>query len=94
MKKHPWRDSAVEKSSPSALESQIIMANKSTLERMPMELRQQLLRSLPDLMSLRSTILTCQSFYQAFINAQVFITTSIVTNQVDSDVLPEAVAAV
>ena len=70
------------------------MADKSALELMPVELRQQLLRSLPDLMSLRSTVLTCSSFYQTFTNAEVFITTSVITNQVHSDVLPEAVAAV
>ena len=69
------------------------MACKPAVERMPVELRQQLLGSLPELMSLRSTVLTCSSFYQAFINAEVLITTSVLKNQVDLEVLPEAVTA-
>ena len=69
------------------------MACKSALERMPVEIRQQLLGLLPDLMSLRSAILTCSSFHQAFISAEVLLTTSVLKNQVDLEVLPEAVAA-
>ena len=69
------------------------MACKSTLERMPVELKQKLLGFLPDLMSLRSTALTCSSFYQSFISAELLVTTSVLKNQVDLEVLPEAVAA-
>ena len=66
------------------------MACKSALECMPVELMQQLLGFLPDLMSLK---LTCSSIHKAFISAEHLITASVLKNQVDPEVLPEAVAA-
>ena len=69
------------------------MPCKSALECMPVELMQQLLGFLPDLMSLKSTVLTCSSIHKAFISAEHLITTSVLKNQVDPEVLPEAVAA-
>ncbi|KAF7507194.1 hypothetical protein GJ744_010876 [Endocarpon pusillum] len=45
-------------------------------------------------MSLRSTVLICSLFYQAFISAEVLITTRVLKNQVDLEVLPEAIAVV
>ena len=68
------------------------MACKSAMERMPVELRQELLGFLPDLISLRSAVLTCSSFYEAFISAEVLVTTRVLGNQVDLEVLPEALA--
>lgn len=68
------------------------MAPKSALEVMPVESRQEILRFLPDIMSLRSTVLTCSSFHQAFISAEVSIKTSVLENEVQ-EVLAEAVAA-
>ena len=69
------------------------MASKVRLESLPSEIIQHLLCFIPDVTSLWSTILTCSSLYNAFINAEALITSHVVKNFIDVDVLPEAVAA-
>ncbi len=69
------------------------MAVISIIEKFPVELRQGLLAALSDVSSLRSAVLSCSSLYHAFLGAEELITTQVVENQLGSDVLPEAVAA-
>ena len=69
------------------------MAVISTIEKFPLELKQALLSALSDISSLRSAALSCSSLYHAFLSAEELITTQVVKNHIDADVLPEAVAA-
>jgi hypothetical protein len=69
------------------------MAVVSMIERLPLELKQDLLAALADLASLRSAALSCPSMYHAFVNAEKLITNQVVNNQIDAAVLPEAVGA-
>jgi hypothetical protein len=69
------------------------MAVTSIIEEFPLELKQALLSALSDVSSLRSAALSCLSLYHAFLNAEELITTQVVKNQLDADVLPEAVTA-
>lgn len=69
------------------------MASPNPLESLPLELKQELLCALPDILSLRSTILSCYSFYNAFIATERLITTRVLKNQLNAEILPEAVAA-
>ena len=70
------------------------MASRSPIEDLPSELVQHILDLLPDVKSLLSTILTCSSVYNAFTGDEVQITSQVVKNRMDVEVLPEAVAAV
>ena len=63
------------------------------IEDFPLELKQALLSALSDVSSLRSAALCCSSLYHAFLSAEELITTQVVKNQIDADVLPEAVIA-
>jgi hypothetical protein len=63
------------------------------LEKLPLELKQDLLSALADVASLRSAALSCPSMYRAFMNAEELITSQVVENQIDADVLPEALVA-
>lgn len=65
----------------------------SMTEKFPLELKQALLSSLSDVYSLRSAALCCSSFYHAFLDAEQLITTQVVKNQLDAEVLSEAVIA-
>ncbi len=65
----------------------------SMMERFPLELKQALLSSLLDVYSLRSAALCCSSFYHAFLSAEELITTQVVKNQLDAEVISEAVIA-
>jgi hypothetical protein len=69
-----------------------IMATRPPLQRLPMELKQMILSALSDLSTLKSTVLTCSSFYSAFTIAEVSITTQVLTNQLGIDMLPEVAA--
>ena len=69
------------------------MPPKSALERISIELKQQILCDLSDITSLRSAILTCSSLYHAFVDAKVLITTHVVASHIGPEVLPEAIAA-
>lgn len=69
------------------------MAVISTIEKFPVELKQALLSALSDVPTLRSAARSCSSFYHAFLSAEELITTQVVKNHIDADVLPEAVVA-
>ena len=63
-------------------------ATGSTLNEFPVELKQKLLSSAPDILSLRSMALSCSSLYYAVLDAETMITTQVVNCQFES--LPEA----
>jgi hypothetical protein len=63
------------------------------IQRLPTELKQCLLSAMSDIPTLRSMALSCSSYCYAFSNAETLITAQVMRNQMDVDVLPEAVAA-
>lgn len=63
------------------------------IERLPVELVCMVLSALPDVMSLQAAVLSCPLFYTAFLPSETSITTSVLLNQVDIRVLPDAIAA-
>ncbi|KAK7967580.1 uncharacterized protein PG986_001857 [Apiospora aurea] len=65
----------------------------STLEGLPVELVRLVLAGLPDVASLRATVLSCPIFYGAFQEAEAAIVKQVLLNQMDASVLPEAMAA-
>ncbi|KAF2276994.1 uncharacterized protein EI97DRAFT_305534 [Westerdykella ornata] len=58
--------------------------------KLSVELKQMILSNLPDVLSLRSAALSCRALYDALLSAETIITTRVLLNQVDFDVLPEA----
>ena len=66
---------------------------RSWLEQLPLEAKQAILSSLTDIASLKATALTCSSFYYALKNAEQLIITEVLFNEIDIDVLPEAIVA-
>ena len=69
------------------------MAPNSRFEQLPVETKQAIFSSLTDIASLRAAVLTCSSLYHAFKNAEDLITASVMLNEIDIDVLPEAFIA-
>ena len=69
------------------------MVTRSSLEGLPPELVQQILSLLPDASSLLSAVRASSSLYNAFIGAELLITSQVVRNLINVDVLPEAAAA-
>ena len=69
------------------------MASLSQLELLPPEPIEHILGLLPDVTSLLSSILTCSSLYRVFIRMEVPITSKVVRNHINEEVLPEAVAS-
>ena len=65
----------------------------SLIEQLPVDLIQRVLCSLPNLSSLKNAALCCAAIFRAFKGAESIITTRISTNQISSDVLPEAIVA-
>ena len=63
------------------------------LELLPIEVKQAIMSTLPDVRSLKSITLTSSSLCQAFTGAKVLITSRVLLNKVEFDVLPEAAAA-
>ncbi|KAK8136767.1 hypothetical protein PG984_004707 [Apiospora sp. TS-2023a] len=63
------------------------------VEGLSVELVRLVLSALPDVASLRATILSCPLFYSAFLEAEGAITTRVLLGQIDASVLPEAIAA-
>ncbi|KAI1082677.1 hypothetical protein F5B20DRAFT_577757 [Whalleya microplaca] len=61
------------------------------MERLPPEITQRIL-SLVDLDSLTAAKLSCRSIHDAFTGAEKVITTEILRRQIDSSILPEAIA--
>ena len=68
------------------------MALLSRLELLPPELIQHILGLPPVATSLLSSILTCSPLYKAFIKVEVPVTSKVVRNVINKEVLPEAVA--
>ena len=66
---------------------------KSALEVLPIEVKQAIMSTLPDVWSLKSIALTSSPLYRAFTGAEVVITSRVLLNEVELDVLPEAAAA-
>jgi hypothetical protein len=66
---------------------------KSALEVLPIEVKQAIMSTLPDVWSLKSIALTSSPLYRAFTGAEVLITSRVLLNEVELDVLPEAAAA-
>ncbi|KAK8034858.1 hypothetical protein PG993_009853 [Apiospora rasikravindrae] len=64
----------------------------SPLEGLSVELVRLVLSALPDVASLRATVLSCPLFYRAFLKAEAAIATQVLLNQIDASVLPEAMA--
>jgi hypothetical protein len=62
------------------------------LHSLPLEVWQAIMCTLPDVNSLRSMAITCSSFYQIFTTAETVITARVLRNEMQFDVLPEAVA--
>ncbi|KAI9739807.1 MAG: hypothetical protein M1834_006528 [Cirrosporium novae-zelandiae] len=60
---------------------------KSTLDILPMEVRQAIMSALSDVRSLISMVLACSAFYQAFNDAQLLITSRVLLNETLSDAL-------
>ena len=69
------------------------MASSSLLENLTLELLQYIVGLLPDPSSLCSAILASSTMYNAFIQVEVPVTSQVVRNLIDVDVLPEAAAA-
>ncbi|KAI1307128.1 hypothetical protein F5Y03DRAFT_126745 [Xylaria venustula] len=65
----------------------------SPVEKLPVELLQEVLECLPDVPSLYAAILSCSSFHSAFIGAECAISTAVLFNQIKVEVLPEAMIA-
>lgn len=63
------------------------------IEGLPVELVRMVLSALPDVISLQAAALSCPLFYTAFLEAEKSITTHVLLNHVDANVLPEAIAA-
>ena len=68
-------------------------STRSRLEQLPLEAKQSILSSLTNIASLKATALTCSSLYQAFKSAEELIITEVFLNEIDIDVLPEAIIA-
>ncbi|KAF2789047.1 hypothetical protein K505DRAFT_365959 [Melanomma pulvis-pyrius CBS 109.77] len=60
------------------------------IQNLSVELQQVILSNIPDVLSLRSAALSCRVLYNALLSAETIITTRVLLNQVDFDVLPEA----
>jgi hypothetical protein len=65
----------------------------SPIEGLPVELLRIVLSALPDVTLLQAASLSCPLFYTAFLEAETSSTTHVLLNQVDVNVLPEAMAA-
>ncbi|KAF2762333.1 hypothetical protein EJ05DRAFT_497187 [Pseudovirgaria hyperparasitica] len=61
----------------------------SPFEKLPVEVLQIILSNLPDVLSLRSSMLVCRRFLAAVRGAEILTTTTVLFKQMD-DVLPEA----
>jgi hypothetical protein len=62
----------------------------SPIENLSVELKQTILSSIPDVLSLRSAALSCPALYHPLLSAETIITTRVLLNEVGFDVLSEA----
>lgn len=65
---------------------------KARLDRLPVELVQEILAALPDVESLVSAVLTGPCLYLSFLGAECYITKEVLLRQIDPDLLHDAVA--
>ncbi|KAI8948488.1 hypothetical protein F4801DRAFT_556711 [Xylaria longipes] len=65
----------------------------SPIKELPVELLRMILGVLPDVPSLHAAVLSCSMFYRAFLEAETSITTQVLLNQIDVDVVAEATIA-
>ena len=70
-----------------------VLPGRCPLEQLPAELQQMILSALPDVQSLQAAILCCSTIHAAFISAEASVTSRVLLNEIDSDVIPEAFAA-
>jgi hypothetical protein len=77
---------------PKSISSEIAMSTPR-FQTLPAEVKQAILSAIPDIPSLISAALTCSPLYHTFKDAESLITTSVLLNQIDKDVLPEAILA-
>lgn len=68
------------------------MASRSSFEKLPLELIQTIMCTLPDVSSLKSLVSSRSFFYHTFKARETQITTRVLMNELHHDVLPEAVA--
>ncbi|KAI0112211.1 hypothetical protein GGR51DRAFT_568997 [Nemania sp. FL0031] len=61
------------------------------INRLPPEIAFKILSALPDIRSLQAVVLSCRTFYSAFSGIKDSIANNVLLNQVDIDVLPEAI---
>lgn len=78
--------------SPPVMDSQALPA-PCPLEQLPAELQQMILSVLPDIQSLQAAILCCSTIHAAFTSAEASVTSMVLLNELDSDVMPEAFVA-
>lgn len=64
----------------------------SLIEGLSVELVRMILSALPDVKSLQTAVSSCPLFSHAFLEAETAITAQVLLNQIDSSVLPEAIA--
>jgi hypothetical protein len=64
--------------------------SQNYLELLPLELRQQILASVPDVGTLRTAVLSCPVLYYAFHESPISTITSVLSSEIGPAVLPEA----
>ncbi len=67
-----------------------VQTSSFIVDKLSVELQQLILSNIPDILSLRSAVLSCRTLYNAFLSRDASITTNVLFNQIDADVLPEA----
>lgn len=66
---------------------------KTFLGLLPIEVKLVIMSALPDVWSLTSTALTCSSLYRILADNEALLTSKVLLNETNFDILPEAVAA-
>ena len=69
------------------------MSVNANMRELPFEVVQAIMSALPDVCSLRSMAQSSSFMYQAFSDAENRLTSSVLSNAIGLDILPEAVAA-
>ena len=64
----------------------------NSLSGLPVEIKQAILSSLPDMASLKALISTCSCFYYSFLHCESLILTNVLLNQITPSLMPNAVA--
>lgn len=64
----------------------------NSLPGLPVEIKQAIFSSLPDMASLKALISTCSCFYKSFLDCESSILTKVLLNQITPSLMPNAVA--